>query len=90
MWAHALTITRDSVELLSTQAGFLLTLAPALILIPSLPVLALLVRTLAIASVGIHHLWADTQRWGAHTSAGMWVNNLIFFALQGPWTLAAT
>lgn len=84
MWAHALTVTRDNVELPSTRAGFLLTLAPTLILIPSLPMLTLLVRTLAITSVGVHHLWTDTRRWGAHTFAGIWVNNLISFALQGP------
>ena len=80
--AQPLTCTRGIVKSVPFWTGFLLTLATALVCIPLVSSLAFLVSTFAATGVGVYDSWADTRRWRTHTSAGVWVNNLISLALQ--------
>ena len=90
MWAHCLTCTSDIVESVPSWAGFLHALAAALVGIPLVSMLALLVLTLTLTSVWVPHFWTDAGGFWAHTSAGLWVYNLIVLALQVAWALTST
>ena len=78
------------VDLASATAN---TLALALIPVPPVPTPApLVVTTLTRARVTFPHLWAGTRciQSRADTLAIGRVNNLVFLALQIPWTLTTT
>lgn len=90
LWAHCLTCTSDIVESVPGWAGFLLALTAALVCIPLVPMFALLVLTLTLTSVWVPHFWTDTGGFWAHTSAGLWVYNLVVIALQVAWALTST